>query len=134
MKTRKYWLSWLYLYILCAVLAFLPEPEGFLRWLLLILTAVFFVPGFVLVYQADVRDRTEVVKLVKRVSIIALSVNVFMICVNIASPLLSDLWGTVLHYILITLCSPIGTGSPALTLFGWACLMCYCISVLKKER
>ena len=135
MKTKQYWLWWLYFYVFCAVLSFLPEPEGFLWWAMLLIGLAFFVPGVVLVRQADVRDRLNVVKTVKKVSIIALCVDVFLICVNIASPLLSKEWGYVLQWMLNILASPMGCGqSPALTLFGWAFMMCYCIYVEKKER
>lgn len=135
MKTKQYWLWWLYLYIFCAVLSFLPEPNGFFKWVFLLLGLVFFVPGIVLVHQADIRDRLQVVKLVKKVSIIALIVDVFMICINIASTLLPDVWGTVLQWMLYVLASPMGCGqSPALTMFGWAFIMSYCIYVEKKER
>ena len=135
MKTKRYWLCWLYLYVLCAVLSFLPEPEGFLWWLMLVIGLVFFVPGVVLVYQADVRDRLNVVKQVKKVSIIALVVDVFLICINIASSLLPAAWGLVFQWILNIFASPMGCGqNPALTMFGWAFIMCYCIYVEKKER
>ena len=97
MKTRQYWLWWLYFYVFCAILSFLPEPEGVLRWVMLVIGLAFFVPGIVLVRQADVRDRLNVVKLVKKVSIIALTADVFLMCLNIASPLLSAEWGLVLH-------------------------------------
>ncbi len=135
MKTKHYWLCWLYLYILCAVLSFLPEPEGFWWWLMLVIGLLFFAPGIALVYQADVRDRLQVVNTVKKVSIIALAVDVFLICINIASTLLPDAWGLVLQWMLNIFASPMGCGqNPALTMFGWAFILFYCIYVEKKER
>ena len=135
MKTKNYWLWWLYLYILCAVLSFLPQPTGLLWWVFLLLGLAFFVPGIVLVYRADVRNRLQVVKTVRKLSIAALIVDVFLICINIASALLPQVWGLVLQWILNIVASPMGCGqSPALTLFGWAFLMCYCIYVEKKDR
>lgn len=135
MKSKQIWLWWLYLYIFCAVLSFLPEAKGGIRFLLMLCGIAFFAPPIVLVRKADIRDRLEIVKLVKKLSIIALCVGVFMICVNMASSLLSQAWGLVLQWMLNIVASPMGCGqSPALTLFGWAFLMCYCIYVEKKER
>ena len=135
MKTKQYWIAWAYLFVLCAVLGFLPEPTGGLRWIFMAIGLAFFVPGIVLAYQADVRDRVEVIRQVKWVSIIALIVAVVMILANIASTLLPDAWGIVLQWMLNIFASPMGCGqSPALTLFGWAFVMSYCIYLEKKER
>ena len=61
MKTKTLWLSWLYMFILCAVLGFIPEPGGFFKFLLVAAAAAFFVPGFVLLTKADHRSELKTI-------------------------------------------------------------------------
>ena len=135
MKMRSIWLSWLYMFILCAVLGFIPAPTGFFKFLFVLMAAGFFVPGFALLVKADHRDGVKTIRLVRNIAIAALAVAVGLILLNFASVLLSAAWGTVLYYLLVVLASPLICGQYwVLTLFGWACLMIYSISLLKKRR
>ena len=55
MKQKTLWLTWLYLYILCAVLGFIPEPYGLIKALMVLLSVACFVPGFLLARQGQAR-------------------------------------------------------------------------------
>ena len=135
MKMRSIWLSWLYMFILCAVLGFIPQPTGFFRFLFVLMAAGFFVPGFALLAKADHRDDAKTIRLVRNIAVAALAVAVGLILLNFASVLLSAAWGTALYFMLVVLASPLVCGQYwVLTLFGWACLMIYSISLLKKRR
>jgi len=135
MKMKPIWLSWLYMFILCAVLGFIPEPTGFFKFLFALAAAAFFVPGFVLLAKADHRDDLKTIRIIRNIAIAALVLAVGLIMLNFASALMSKAWGIVLYYMMVVLASPLVCGQYwVLTLFGWACLMFYAISLLKKRK
>ena len=135
MKMKSIWLCWLSMFILCAVLGFIPEPTGFFKFLFVVAAVAFFVPGFVLLTKADHRDELKTIRIVRNLSMGALALSVAMILLNFASVLLSKDWGTVLYYMMVVLASPLVCGQYwVLTLFLWACLMFYAISLLKKRN
>ena len=135
MTKKKLWLCWLYLYILCAVLGFIPSPTGVAKGLLMVPALAFFVPGFWLVYQAKACGDRDTVKYVLWTAIGALSVTVLLIIANIGSTLLSDAWGIVLYFMLVVLGSPLICGQVwVITLFLWACLLFYSLSALRKAQ
>lgn len=135
MKMKPIWLSWLYMFILCAVLGFIPEPTGFFKFLFVLAAVVFFVPGFALLVKADHREDVRTIRIVRNSSIGALALAVLLILLNFASALMSAVWGKVFYYLLVVLCSPLVCGQYwVLTLFGWACLMVYAISLLRKRK
>lgn len=135
MKTKTLWLSWLYLFILCAVLGFIPEPTGFFKFLFVLIAMGFFVPGFVLLVKADHRDQIKTIRLIRNLAIAALALAMVLIILNFLSALMSAVWGSVFYYMLVVLASPLVCGQYwALTLFCWACLMVYAISLLRKRK
>lgn len=135
MNAKKLWLSWLYLYILCAVLGFIPQPTGFAYAVLMALAICFFVPGFLLVYRAERRSDVKTIQQVRLASIVALGVSVLLIVLNMASALLSKAWGDVLYAMLVIFASPLVCGQAwVLTLFGWACLLFYSSFSLRSAK
>ena len=135
MKLKQIWLSWLYLLILTAVLGFFPPATGFFKFLLALAAAVFFVPGFVLLVKADHRDDEKTIRLVRNIAIAALILATVLIMLNFLSATMSKAWGDVLYVMLVIFAAPLVCGQYwALTLFGWACLMVYGTTLLKKER
>lgn len=135
MKTKTLWLTWLYMFILCAVLGFIPQPTGFFKFLFVLIAVGFFVPGFVLLVKADHRDQIKTIRIVRNISIAALVLAMVLIILNFLSALMSEIWGTVFYYMLVVLASPMVCGQYwVLTLFGWACLMVYSISLLRKRK
>ena len=135
MKFKNVWLSWLYLFVLCAVLGFIPQATGFFKVLFVLIAVGFFVPGFVLLVKADHRDDVRTIGLVRNIAIVALIVTTVLIMLNFMSATMSKAWGDVLYVMLVVFASPLVAGQYwVLTLFGWACLMIYGITLLKKER
>ena len=135
MKTKTLWLSWLYLFALCAVLGFIPEPTGFFKFLFVLIAIGFFVQGFALLVKADHRDQVKTIRIIRNLAIAALVLDMVLIILNFMSALMTAVWGTVFYYMLVVLASPLVTGQYwALTLFGWACLMVYAISLLRKRK
>ena len=135
MKLKSVWLSWLYLLILCAVLGFIPQATGFFKVLFALIAAGFFVPGFVLLIKADHRDDVTTIRLVRNIAIAALAVATVLIMLNFLSATMSKAWGDVCYVMLVVFATPLVAGQYwVLTLFGWACLMVYGTTLLKKTR
>lgn len=135
MKMKSVWLAWLYMFILCAILGFIPEVTGLYKVLMALVAAGFFVPGVVLLVKSDHRDNVKSITLVRNIAIGALCLTTVLIMLNFLSATMSKAWGDVFYVMLVVLASPLICGQYwILTLFGWAFLMVYAISLLKKER
>ena len=135
MKMKSIWLSWLYMFILCAVLGFIPTPTGIFKIVFVLIAAGFFLPGFMLLVKADHRGDEMTIRIVCNLSIAALVLTVVLILLNFGSALLSPVWGLVFYYMLVIFASPLICGQYwVMTLFFWACLMIYSISLLKKRK
>jgi membrane-associated protease RseP (regulator of RpoE activity) len=120
MKTKRLWLAWLYMFALCAVLGFIPEPYGLIKALLVIAAVCFFIPGVLLLLKGNHKTTKRVMLL----SGIALVLSTVLIIFNFASALLPPVWGTVFYILMGILANPILCGQYwILSLFGWACLL-----------
>ena len=129
MKTKNLWLSWLYCYVLCTVLGFIPNPTGFFKFLFVVAAIGFFVPGFLLLKSGQRKDQ----KLVLTAAAVSLGLTVLLIILNFASALLPRVWGTVMYAFLVIFSTPMICAQYwVLSLFGWACVLFAAISALKK--
>lgn len=130
MKTKTLWLSWLYGFILCAALGFIPEPVGFFQFLFVVAAVGFFVPGFLLIKHGQRKDH----RLVVTAAAVSLTVTLLLIILNFASVLMTRAWGAVLYGMLVIFSTPMVCGQYwVLSLFGWACLLFTGISALSKK-
>ncbi len=135
MGKRTLWLIWYSLFILCALLGFIPDPEGFWKFCFVSLSILFFVPGFWLLVWADRREDVRVLRQVRTVSILWLAATTVLIGLNFASALMTELWGNILYGALIVVSSPMVCGQYwVLSLFGWACILFTAIAMLKKRK
>ena len=135
MNTKKIWLSWLYLYVLCAVLGFIPGPTGIAKFALILLGTAFFVPPIILIRWAEVRDNFTTLRYIRLISCIALPVSVLLVMLNMASALMSQVAGDVLYAILGIVASPLVCGQVwVLTFFGWAYVLIRSMIALKKIK
>lgn len=135
MTTKKMWLAWLYLYVLCAILGFIPAPTGIAKAALILLGMGFFVPPVWLIHWADIHDNFTTLRRVRLISAIALTVSVGLVLANMASALLSKAWGDALYVILVIAASPLVCSQVwVLTFFGWAFVLIYATAMLKKDR
>ena len=134
MKLKSVWLSWLYLFILSAVLGFIPAA-GFLKAVFVMVAVGFFVPGFILLTKADHRDDQKTIRLVRNIAIFALILATVLIMLNMLSATMTKAWGDVFYGMLVIFSAPLICGQYwVLTLFGWACLMVYGTTQLKKKE
>ena len=128
MKQNGFLALWGGMFILCAGLGFIPEPTGFLRWMMTGLSLLFFLPPFLLLGSGD-RER---VKLVRTLSGISLLITLVLIIANFAAFSAPETLGAALYVLLVILSSPmVCSGYWALSLFGWACLLMVSLKLLK---
>ena len=128
MNKKLLYSLWAGLFVLCAGLGFIPEPGGFLKFLMVLASIAFFVPGFLLLRLG----RREAM-LVRNLAVLSLAGTLVLLICNFLSVLGSQTLGDVLYYMLVILSSPmVACGSWAYSLFLWACLMFAAIARLKK--
>ena len=135
MKQKILFALWGFLFILCAGLGFIPEPEGALKWLLCILGIAFFVPGGLLLYRAVQEKDTKLLRLIRRICLISLTLTALLLVLNILSVMWNETLGSVLYCLLILVSSPmICCGSYALSLFLWACLLTVSLKFANNKK
>lgn len=133
-KTKKYWIAWGILYLTCTLWGFIPSPDGALFWLLLLTSLGFFIPPGLLLHHALSKGDRGTVKLIRRLSILSLSVTTVTIVLNFLSANSSDAVGTVLYWLLIIVSTPMVCSQVwILSLFGWAVLLMSTLFYEKKK-
>ena len=133
MSKKMWFLLWGGLFVLCAALGFLPEPvcapteDGGVCWLrvvMTILSVVFFLPPAVLLHKAGKEKNVPIQQLIRNLSALSLGLTLVMLILNFWSALGPEILGSVLHYVLVVVSTPmICSGQWALSLFLWACLL-----------
>lgn len=128
MDKRTLYVIWSMLFALCALLGFIPEPGGFLRVLLTLLSMGFFVPPALLLWKGSKSEAA----LIQNLSVTSLALSLALILVNFLSVALSETLGTVLYAVLVIVSTPmICSGYWVLSLFCWAFLMVWARKKLK---
>ena len=131
MKQNRLFFLWGGLYVLCAGLGFLPEPEGMARTLLTLISLLFFLPPAVILYRGNREER----KLVRNLSALSLGLTLAALLGNLWAALGSETLGRALHIVLGILSTPMFLSQIwVLSLFLWACLLMASLSLLKKSR
>ena len=132
---KKNWLCglWAGLFILCAGLGFIPEPEGAARILMTAASLAFFLPPALLLHQAGKQQDSDTQKLVRNLSALSLGLTLVLLVLNLLTAMQSEFLGSMLHYILVIVSSPmICSGHWAMSLFLWACLFTASVRQLKR--
>ena len=120
MDKRTLLVIWSILFLLCAILGFIPAPTGFLKGLMVVAALGFFVPPALLVWKGDASSA----KLVRNLSIASLAATLAAIVLNLLSVVMSEAAGQALYAILVIVSTPMVCGSYwILSLFCWAFLM-----------
>ena len=125
LKEKGLWLAiWAVMYLLCAVLGFLPPQEGGNRVLLVILALLFFAPpGWVLWLSLHSGD-LQTIKRLLLLSAVSLGSTMVLIVLNFLSVLGPDWLGDFLYFLLIALSAPMLCGQYwVLSLTLWAILL-----------
>ena len=126
---------WAGMFLVCAVLGFVPNPQGGQKWLLIFFSALFFLPPALLVWQGSKHKDKKLLRLIRKLSIWSLSLTVVVLVANMLSVLGSRLLGDILYYILIVVSTPmICMQYWAWSLTAWAILLWVCIFALKNMK
>lgn len=124
MKHRFLFALWGGLFILCAGLGFIPEPEDVLQDVLTLLALASFLPPACILWQEQGEKTSLDRVLVRNLSALSLMLTLVLLIANFLTAMASETFGTVLHYMLVIVSSPmICSGYWAGSLFCWACLL-----------
>ena len=134
MNKKMLFSLWAALFILCAVLGFIPEPAGITKTLLFLLSLLFFLPPLGLLFLSVRKQDESTLLLIRNLSALSLLVTLVFMAVNIASVLWSQTVGNILYSILTIVSSPmICSGNWFLSMFLWASLLMVSLRELKRE-
>ena len=132
MKKKSLYILWGVLFALCGLLGFLPEPEGALRWLMTVLSVIFFVPPALLLYLAYREGNRDGCRLIRNLAALSLGLTLGLLVLNLALAVSGEWVGNFLHALLVVIsCPMICSGYWVLSLFLWACLLMAGIRSLK---
>ena len=135
MKNKYWYILWGCLFIICALLGFIPQPEGFLKVIMILAAAAFFVPGWVLLYRAHSRKEMGHAKAVRTVSLVSLVFTLFFLILNLLSGHASAGTGNALYGFLVIFSAPMVCSQYwVASLFLWACLLMTAFSILHKGK
>ena len=135
MKDNKLFALWGAFYILCGLLGFIREPNGFVTAVLVLMAVGFFVPGGMLLYQGYQKNDTRKIKMIRNLSLGWLGLTLVLLVVNFLAVGATELTGDLLYGFLVILTAPMCCGQFwVLSLFLWACLLMVSLSCLKKKK
>ncbi len=135
MKKTVLFILWAVLFALCAGLGFIPEPRGFLRFLMIVLSLGFFVPGGILLYDAAKCSDKVTLRLIRNLSAASLAVTLGLLVANLLSVLGSEGLGDLVHIVLTIVSSPMICGQYwVVSMFLWACLLIASLSLLNPKK
>jgi len=134
MKKCILYIAWGVLYALCAGLGHVAEPSNAQGVALTFLSLLFFVPPAILLIDALRGDDQKTLLQLRIISIVSLSLTFILLILNVGSMLSSEIWGIVLHEMLIFVSVPmICSRHWVLSMFLWALLLFLTIPPKKKS-
>lgn len=126
LKYRPLYWIWGVLFVLTAVLGLLfPAAENTAgKAALMILSAVFFLPPWLILVKARSENDGHHIRLVRYLSIASLAATLVFFCAAILSIRLSEAVGTFVHILMTVICAPLVCSNfYVLPMFGWATLL-----------
>lgn len=135
MKNKILYIIWACLFILCGLLGFIPQPGTGVSWLLMLLAALFFVPGWLLLYRGAAGGNLGTVRVVRNLSLLSLGTTLLLLVLNFLSGRAGEAAGQFLYGVLVFFSAPMVCGQYwVFSLFLWAYLLMTSFSVLKKAK
>ena len=126
---------WGSMFALCAGLGFVAEPAGFLKFVMIVLALIFFVPPALLLRRSARTGDRDSAALVRNLAAAWLVVTVCLLMANFLSLLGSEELGDILYSILVIATAPMVCGqSWVLSMFCWACLLFSGNHILKTMK
>lgn len=124
---------WCAMFLMCCLLGFVPEQEGANRWLLFLISLLFFVPPALLLWQCrQTRDQKNL-RLILYLCLASLSSTAVLLVVNLLSVLLPEWVGNAVHWILAVVSTPAFCSHMwIVSLLLWAILL-WCSIIFLRE-
>ena len=135
MKERKLYLSWLYLFILCAALGFIRQRSPLVTALLTLLGLVFYIPPGWILYRSR-RDKKQLTPILL-ISTLSLVLTLLLFIANALSVLAPQnlMLGNILNATLVVFSSPMMClPLQGLGILGWACLLFTALYLRKRAK
>lgn len=124
MKKSVFYIAWGALYCLCVGFGFLSEPRGIGKALLVLLSLLFFLPPYLLLWQAKKATDRKTLLVLRSVSGCILALTLLLLVLNLLSVYVSPEAGLTLHVLLVMFSAPMVCGQYwVLSLFLWALLL-----------
>lgn len=124
MKKSVFYIAWGALYCLCVGFGFLSEPRGIGKALLVLLSLLFFLPPYLLLWQAKKATDRKTLLVLRSVSSCILALTLLLLVLNLLSVYVSPEAGLTLHVLLVMFSAPMVCGQYwVLSLFLWALLL-----------
>ncbi len=127
---------WAGMFIVCGVLGFIANPSGGAKVLLIVLSALFFVPAYADLYFSWKNRDIQELRLVRNLCLISLVSTLVVLVANLLSVLSrSEALGDWLYYVLVIVSTPMICGQYwVYSLLLWAVLLWCCIAALGKLK
>lgn len=124
MRNKNWYLIWAGLFILCALLGFIPAPDGLLKGFLCLVSVLFYIPGWVLLYQGNKKQDLSTLQAISVLSAVSLCFTLVFLLLYFASFGASEAAGKLLYGFLVIFSTPMVCSQYwFLSIFLWACLM-----------
>ena len=135
MNKKSLFTAWGLLFILCAGLGFIQDPQGAGKTALLLCALVFFLPPALLFMKGAREKDLACLRLLRNLSALSLLSTLVLIVLNILSALWPKMAGDILHSVLTIVSSPmICSRNWFVSLFLWACLLMMTLAELKHIK
>lgn len=136
MRYRMLYMLWAVLFAATAVLGLaFPAADGFAKAVLQLISVVFFLPPWLILFKAREEGSRHQRTLVRLFCVASLVLTTVLMCLNILSAKAGDEVGNVLHWILTVVSSPmVCSNFYVLPLFLWAALLMFSFSKAAKTR
>jgi len=127
--------AWAMMFVMCAVLGFIPNPKGAYYWIYLAFALLFFVPPAILISEAVKRDDVPELKRIRLISLVSLGLTLLALVLNFLSVSFTAAAGRFVYWVLIIVSSPMICGQIWLvSLFLWGCLLSASWQEIFKRR
>lgn len=127
---------WAGMFILCAVMGFLPATSGATKVMLMLFALLFFAPPFADLWFSWQRKDVQELRLVRNICLVSLGGTMVLLVANVLTVLSSGYGlGNVLYFFLVVVSTPMICGQYwAYSLLLWAVLLWCCIAALRKLK
>ena len=116
---------WAAMFLLTAALGLLfPQETGLGRWVLTAVSAIFFVPPWMILYRAKQESDRSQIRLVRYLSLASIVLTALLLVLNLRSADLSEAMGRALNTALAVVSAPMLCSQFfVLPIFLWGCLL-----------